>query len=254
MFEPRLSQERDLESSRWISFPKLPFLSRMNADLKSILSSFSYLDQRIRRTVATFWSNTSDVNYLRGVRENRKIEELILMMVSVATKELQKEVRQLQEKKIEPDFDWKYELNVQVGQIVRILRDTLKSVSSTSPELLNKLEGYSSKLAATPTPALPPPPTPAAKPTPPPLNSSVSGMSQQRISRPPSVWNPIGPTSEMVMVQTVGTLFGKSAIELEGDVNAIKATCTEKVSGTLTRLYLCQFLADHCPFFPGCHD
>lgn len=149
------------------------------------------------------------------------------MMVSVATKELQKEVRQLQEKKIEPDFDWKYELNVQVGQIVRILRDTLKSVGSTSPELLNKLEGYSQKLAATPTPALPPSPAPS-KPTPPPLNSNASERNQ-RSSRPPSAWNPIGPTSEMAMVQTVGTLFGKSPVELEGDLNAIKPICTEKV-------------------------
>lgn len=190
--------------------------------LGTLLHSHSYQDQRIRRTIATFWSNTSDANYLRGVRDNRKIEELILMMVSVATKELQKEVRQLQEKKIEPDFDWKYELNVQVGQIVRILRETLKSVSSVSPELLAKLDAYSSKLAATPTAIAPTP-----KPNPPPLHSSPSGSSQR--SRPAITWNPIGPQADMRLVQTVAKLFGRSQTELAEDLAAIKSTCTEKV-------------------------
>lgn len=185
----------------------------------------SFQDQRIRRTVATFWSNTSDPSYLRGVRENRKIEELILMFVSVATKELQKEVRQLQEKKIEPDFDWKYELNVQVGQIVRILRETLKNVDKVSPELTAKLDMYSDKLASAPKP--PPPPPPPSH-----LESSASTKRKEVLpkpTRPDSSWNSSDPT-EMPMVQVVGSLFGKSQADLVEDIINLRSLCTEKVS------------------------
>lgn len=190
-----------------------------------------YQDQRIRRTIATFWSNTNDPSYLRGVRENRKIEELILMMVSVATKELQKEVKQVQDKGSEPDFDWKYELNIQVGQIVQILRETVKSVSSTSPDLVQKLDSYSNKLAA----------TPLAKPAHPTASSSVpsspapASLKQRKLSR-------AGPSSasvahvnssdpaNMPMVLTVGRLFGKSEAELAKDIGSIKSFCTEKAA------------------------
>jgi hypothetical protein len=68
----------------------------------------SFSDARIRATVATFWGNMeNDPSFLRGVRENRKIEELILMFVSVATKELQKEDRRARERNQVPDFEWK---------------------------------------------------------------------------------------------------------------------------------------------------
>lgn len=172
--------------------------------------------------MATFWSNTSDPAYLRGVRENRKIEELILMFVSVATKELQKEVRQLQEKKVEPDFDWKYELNVQVGQIVRILRETLKNVSGVSPELTAKLDMYSDKLASAPKP--PPPAVAEAAPV-----AAIKRKDVLAKPRPESSINSNDP-SDMPMVQVVGQLFGKSHADLTEDIINLRTTCTEKVS------------------------
>jgi hypothetical protein len=189
-----------------------------------------FQDQRIRRTIATFWSNTNDPAYLRGVRENRKIEELILMMVSVATKELQKEVKQLQDKKVEPDFDWKYELNVQVGQIVKILLETVRSVSSTSPDLIAKLDSYASQLAATP--MVKPPPAASASSAP----ASPATTKPRKLTR-------AGPSSrseaahvnssdpaDMPMVLTVGRLFGKSEVQLADDLGSLRASCTEQAA------------------------
>jgi len=151
------------------------------------------------------------------------------MFVSVATKELQKEVRQLQEKKIEPDFDWKYELNVQVGQIVRILRETLKNVDKVSPELTAKLDMYSEKLASAPKP---PPPPPSSS-----LEASASTKRKEVLPKPPrpeSSWNSSDPT-EMPMVQVVGSLFGKSQADLTEDIINLRSMCTEKVSSALRR-------------------
>jgi len=152
------------------------------------------------------------------------------MFVSVATKELQKEVRQLQEKKIEPDFDWKYELNVQVGQIVRILRETLKNVDKVSPELTAKLDMYSDKLASTPKP---PPPPPSSS-----LEASASTKRKEVLpkpTRPESSWNSSDP-KEMPMVQVVGNLFGKSQADLVEDIINLRSLCTEKVSSASRKI------------------
>lgn len=188
-----------------------------------------FQDQRIRRTIATFWSNTNDPAYLRGVRENRKIEELILMMVSVATKELQKEVRQLQDKKVEPDFDWKYELNIQVGQIVKILLETVRSVSSTSPDLIAKLDSYASQLAATPMAKPPSAPSfsaPASPATVKPRKITRAGPS----SRSEIVHVNSSDPADMPLVLTVGRLFGKSESQLADDLTSLRAACTEQAA------------------------
>lgn len=184
----------------------------------------SFQDHRIRQTIATFWSNTNDLTYLKGVKENRKIEELILMLVSVATKELHKEVKRLQENNVEPDFDWKYELNVQVGQIVRILEETLKGVSGVSVDLLRKLDTYSNKLAATPNPR----PTPISR-----HSHSTSRPTNTTAKHNPSTHtNSLNP-EDMSMVLVVGKLFGKNTADLKEDILAIKDVCNEKVSSSL---------------------
>lgn len=202
--------------------------------------SSSFADQRIRRTIATFWQNTNDPSYLRGLRENRKIEELILMMVSVATKELQKEVRQLQEKGETPDFDWKYELNLQVEQIVRILRDVLRSISSTPSELMQKLDTYADKLAGgtKASPMLPSATAGTASPTPGGGGGSTRNGGPSR--PPPTSARDSNDPADMPMVTTVGTLFGKTKAELVEDLQGLKSICTAKVSSFFTHLSACK--------------
>ncbi|CED85310.1 Munc13 homology 1 [Phaffia rhodozyma] len=215
------SSKSESKSSK---FPEKTFKA-LDDKLRSIFmgKDLNFQDHRIRQTVAAFWSNTNDPSYLKGVKENRKIEELILMFVSVATKELHKEVKRLQDKNIEPDFDWKYELNLQVGQIVRILRDALKGVNGVSVDLLNKLDTYSSKLAATSTP----------RPTPISNHSHMSTKTTDGTNRQAELTGGAGNTTnpeDMSMVLVVGELFGKTSADLKTDILAIKDACNEKAA------------------------
>lgn len=125
------------------------------------------------------------------------------------------------------------ELNVQVGQIVRILRDTLKNVSGVSSELMVKLDGYSEKLASAP--SKPPPPPVSSNPTP----SSNGNRASVGRPKPLSMWHSSDP-KDMPMVQVVGALFGRNNAELAEDLEGIKRTCTVKVpSKSPARLHVC---------------
>ena len=142
------------------------------------------------------------------MRENRKIEELILMFVTTATSALRKDPQ------LAGDA-WKLELNVQIASFVRMLRDCLRTVHHVPPELTARLDMYTAKL--------------------------TDGVAQQRASAtavssngngstiaPPSPYLS-GNVADMPMSRTIGRLFGKTDAEVQKDINELKHYCTEKV-------------------------
>ncbi|KAG9095248.1 hypothetical protein FRC06_009982 [Ceratobasidium sp. 370] len=197
------------DGAREVKFPK-DFLSKIEEKMQKIFmgKDVAYTDQYTRRTVGAFWGNFKDPRFLKQMKENRRIEELILMYVTSSTAILKKD------KALDGD-GWKIELNKQVAIFIRILRDALRMVHHVPPELTSRLEMYSTKLT---------PPSEASTP----VSSSARRAPKERDS-----WVQVasdGSIADMPLVQTVGKLFGIEDGDLQRDVNAAAKVCTDKAA------------------------
>jgi hypothetical protein len=148
-----------------------------------------------------------DASFKRQIKENRKIEELILVFATDATAVLKKE----------PTLGgdgWKYELNNQIAHFVRILRECLRHVSGVSPELSSRLEVYTARLA-------------------PSQSSNDSGYDSSSTSRDRDSWtmlNGSGSVHDMPLVKTVAALFKIPESDIQQEVDHMRMQCTEKVT------------------------
>lgn len=89
--------------------------------------------------MAVFYGQVKDDNFRRQMKENRKIEELILMFATNATNVLKKEPLLAGE-------GWKIELNNHIAYFIRLLRECLRQISHVPPELTSRLDAYAAKL------------------------------------------------------------------------------------------------------------
>jgi hypothetical protein len=151
-----------------------------------------------------FWGSLKEPTFHRQMKENRKIEELILMFVTTATAALKKDPQ------LSGD-GWKTELENQIANFIRILRECLQNVSHVPPEITSRLEMYSAKLI---------PQAPAT-----PTRDSVVGPS----SRAPDAYMTAPRLQDMPLVQTVAHLFGVPDQDVLKDIKEMKNYCTEKV-------------------------
>lgn len=92
--------------------------------------------------MAKFYGQFMVDSFKRQMKENRKIEELILMFATHATSVLKKEPTLAGD-------GWKLELNNQIAQFIKLLRECLRSVGHVSTELVSRLDTYTAKLAPT---------------------------------------------------------------------------------------------------------
>ncbi|TYJ58206.1 hypothetical protein B9479_001030 [Cryptococcus floricola] len=106
-----------------------------------------YSDARFRRTIALFWSsNWPEKSFQRQLKEDRRVEDLILSFTSVSAKSLKKEEGL-------GDSGWKEELNVQVSLFIDMIKDALSAISiswSSSEPLRQRLEQYQTSLRSAP--------------------------------------------------------------------------------------------------------
>ncbi|KAF8315851.1 hypothetical protein DL93DRAFT_2125393 [Clavulina sp. PMI_390] len=213
------------DGSKSIKFPK-DLLAVLDSKLENISMNRdpAYTEQLLRRSVAVFWGNRlKDPTFYRTMKENRKIEELIVNFISSAATSLQKS------KELEGDA-WKYELYVHIAQFIKILRECLRLVSHVPPELTAKMESYAEHLA------------PATE-----ARNEVS----------PSTSNGAGPSgavifssvSEMPMVKTVAKIFGYTLQEVQQDLSSLRKLCTTKAAVTDLKTCLKNIKID-APF-PG---
>lgn len=158
--------------------------------------------------MAVFYGQVKDENFRRQIKENRKIEELILMFATNATNVLRKEPT------LAGDA-WKGELNNQISLFIKMLRECLRNTSHVSPELIARLDMYSAKLAPSQT-------------------ASDSGYDSASTSRDrDSVVSQKGVSSsisDMPLVLNVGHLFKIPQQVMQKEVDELSKTCTEKVS------------------------
>lgn len=182
-----------------------------------------YSDQLVRRTMGKFYGQFMVESFKRQMKENRKIEELILMFATHATSVLKKEPTLAGD-------GWKLELNNQISQFIRLLRDCLRSLNHVSPELLLRLDGYTEKLA----------PTLAAQ-----SRASVSAHSDSgydSASTRDSYSAPATATSatvaDMPLVRTLAALFKVPESSIQQEVLTMRGTIVTEKVGRLVHLFL----------------
>ena len=159
--------------------------------------------------MAVFYGQFKVETFRRQMKENRKIEELILMFATHATSVLRKDPT------LSADGKWNVELNSHIVQFVKLLRESLRSVSHVSAELTARLDVYAAKLA---------PPEGAAQ-NDSGYDSSSTSHRDSLSSLPPSTLN----VSDMSMVKIVAKLFQIRADLLQPELDKLKNVCTERV-------------------------
>lgn len=171
----------------------------------------SYSDQLIRRSMTRIYAQLMDDSFMRQMKESRQIEALILNFATHATGVLKKEPSLGED-------GWKYELNNQIGQFVKLLRDCLKATGHVSPELNARLDMYEAKLA------------PSAAPS----DSGYDTASTSKDKRDSVVNNGIsGSIADMPLVLVVARLFKLPEHAVQQEVDKMRRYCTEKVSGSM---------------------
>ncbi|KAF7373517.1 hypothetical protein MSAN_00562100 [Mycena sanguinolenta] len=155
-------------------------------------------------------------SFKRQMKENRKIEELILMFATHATTVLKKEPTLAGD-------GWKLELNNHIAVFVKMLRECLRSVNHVSPELLSRLDTYTAKLA--------------------PSQNFQRFWIRFRINISGS------NVADMDLVCVVAALFRIPESEVQKEIDGLKSVCTAKAA--LTDLKTClKNLSAGAPF-PG---
>ncbi|KAF7420843.1 hypothetical protein PC9H_011361 [Pleurotus ostreatus] len=190
----------------------------------------TYSDQLVRRTMAAFWNQFMADSFKRSLKESRNLEELILKYAAHATGVLKKEPTLAGD-------GWKIELNNQISQFLKLLRDCLRGMHLVPGELLIRLDVYVSKLA-------------------PPHPSSDSGYDSASTSRDrDSVFSPTVPAArvdDMPLVKTVAALFKLPEHAVQKEVDQLKPIVTQKAA--LTDLKTCLKNINAGLPFPGHRD
>ena len=160
--------------------------------------------------MGAFYGQVED-SFHRQTKENRKIEELILMFTTNATSVLKKDPSLAEDKQ-------KTELNNHITLFVNLLRDCLHGPSHVSPELMQRLDVYTAKIA----------PQQQSR-----TAYDDSGYDSNSPDRDrDSVVSPNGISgniADMPLVMTVARLFKISEQILQGEVNRMSKFCTERV-------------------------
>lgn len=157
--------------------------------------------------MAKFYGQFMVDSFKRQMKENRKIEELILMFATHATAVLKKEPSLAGD-------GWKLELNKHIAQFVKLLSQCLRNVHHVSTELSSRLDAYTAKLA------------PAAA-----YSDSGYDSSSTRDSVSSSAAVTGTNVADMKMVRTVAELFKLPEEPVQKEVDQLRiSTVSEKAA------------------------
>ncbi|KIP06404.1 hypothetical protein PHLGIDRAFT_30503 [Phlebiopsis gigantea 11061_1 CR5-6] len=217
------------DGTKAVRFPK-DLLKVLEQKLQDIAMGKdpAYSDQLIRRTMAVFYGQVKDDTFRRQMKENRKIEEMILMFATNATNVLRKEPTLAGD-------GWKVELNNHIAQFIKLLRESLKNVSHVSSELTARLDMYAAKLA----PSLA-------------TINTYSDSGYDSSSTRDSVVSPkrlSTSVNDMPLVLTAAKLFKIPPEEIQREIDELSKYCTEKAA--LTDLKTCLKNINAGAPFPG---
>ncbi|KAH8918736.1 hypothetical protein BT69DRAFT_1322630 [Atractiella rhizophila] len=199
-----ISDTFNVKDPKSLRFPK-ELIKVLGAKIERIARGAdpSYSDILLRSTIGAFYGDYTADSFQRQIKDERKIETLILRFVTTAQNVLKKRSK---------GDEWKGQLNQQVGQFVNIIRECLRSreCKHAPPELISRLDAYSSKLIM---------PTNDHHET-----ASSPSTSHQTLDATS------GNVREMPMVQTVGRIFRIDSSQLQRDITEVKRICTERAA------------------------
>jgi hypothetical protein len=188
---------------------KLPhgFMSPLEKRLQGVLIGKErlpgYNDAAVKRTFAEAYTAFTEQGFRRRMDKERRVEDLVLIFYSNATKALQKG-------KAHDDDSWKSMVDRHVALFVRLLSQTLKDHGNDKerPELMSKLATLEKKLLTDD------------------QDLTVSfGQSDTFIE----VTVPLSyDVKDMPMVQVVAKIFGLRNSQVQSDIDAHKSMWTEE--------------------------
>ena len=200
---------RDSKSTR---FPH-GFMSELEKRLKGVLMSTEkrpeFKDAVVKRTFAVFLNAFSEPSFKKRMEKDRRVEDLVLIFFSNATKELSKG-------KAQGDDSWQLMADRHLALFVRLMSLVLKDHDWTRdrPELASRLSTLESKLLAHDQDLS------AA-----PVKNGVGGGTTIEVVVPLSY-----EVADMPLVQVVGRIFGLRNTQVQSDINKYKAVWTEKAA------------------------
>lgn len=213
---------KDFSSLRDSKSTKFPsgFMSELDKRITGVLigkeASREYGDPLVKRTFAVFLNEFKKPEFRKSMERERKVEDLLLIFFSNATKELQKG-------KAPDDDHWKLLVDRHVALFVRLIGSTLKGndwvrdrpeLSARLQTLENKLLMHDQDLSATSQ-----------------RNGGAGGMTTEaEVPRSQAV-------KDMPLVLTVARIFHKALPQVQGDVDAKKETWTDKAALQDLKMY-----------------
>ena len=210
---------KDFSSSKSSKFPT-GFMSELDKRISGVLMgkeiSREYGDPLVKRTFAVFLNEFKKPEFRRSVEKDRKVEDLLLIFFSNATKELQKG-------KSPDDDHWKLLVDRHVALFVRLVSSTLKGNdwSRDRPELTSRLQTLENKLLM--------------------HDQDLSATSQRNGGAGATTTEVEIPRSQAVkdmpFVLTVARIFNKPLPIVQGDVDDHKELWTDKAALQDLKMY-----------------
>ena len=199
---------RDSKSTR---FPH-GFMAKLEERLMGLLMEKEkrpeYNDATVKRSFAVFFNAFSEPNFKKRMEKDRRVEDLVLIFFSNATKELSKG-------KQPGDDAWKLMVDRHLALFVRLISLVLKDHDwvRDRPELTTRLTTLESKLLA------------HDQDLSAPVQNGSSGGTTIEVTVPLSY-----DVKDMPLVQVVGRIFGLRNAQMQSDINKYKAVWTEKAA------------------------
>ena len=197
---------RDSKSTR---FPH-GFMAELEKRLRDMLMGKErrpeYNEATVKRSFAAFFNAFSEPSFKKRMEKDRKVEDLVLIFYSNATRELQKG-------KQSSDDGWKLMVDRHLALFVRLVSLVLKDHDwvRDRPELTSRLATLESKLLA--------------------HDQDLSAPQQNGGGTTIEVIVPLSyEVKDMPLVQVVGRLFGLRNSQMQSDINKYKSIWTAKAA------------------------
>lgn len=200
---------RDSKSTK---FPH-GFMAELEKRLTGVLMAKEkrpeYNDAAVKRTFAAFFNAFSEPSFRKRMEKDRRVEDLVLIFFSNATKELSKGKQQ-------GDDAWKLMVDRHLALFVRLVSLVLKDHDwvRDRPDLTSRLATLESKLLAHDQDL-------AAAPT---RNGAIGGTTIE-VEVPLSY-----DVKDMPLVQLVAKIFGLRNTMVQSDINKYRSVWTEKAA------------------------
>jgi len=201
-----------LRESKSTRFPH-GFMAELDKRLKGILMNkeqrAEYKDTLVKRTFAVFLNAFSEPSFQKRMEKDRRVEDLVLIFFSNATKELSKGKQQ-------GDDTWQLMVDRHLALFIRLMSLVLRDHDwvRDRPELVTRLSTLESKLLAHDQDL-------SATPT----RNGGSGGTTVEVVVPLSY-----DVKDMPLVQVVARIFGLRNAIVQSDIDKYKVVWTEKAA------------------------